>query len=223
MCSAAFASAGSVQAVQSLPDLLPVGAAGQHQQQQDLVSPSGISLHKIKSLPAHYHSPQQAQVAADGQPVARSTSHSPVHSSLTMAAAGAGVGAGASHSSSKSVLASWSPAGAGLQDGASPAAGSSWGQQQISGSAAVSQCLRQQLLAASGRVGVVHLALHATEAGLVAGWQQQLAAMVEPGRLFAAAEAASHCGLGWHVWPRAGAYSRPAVLHHEICRVPVCL
>jgi hypothetical protein len=30
-------------------------------------------------------------------------------------------------------------------------------------------------------VGVVHLALHATDAGLVAGWQQQLAAVVEPG------------------------------------------
>lgn len=170
-----------MQAVQSSPDLLPAstGQQQQQQQQQESGSPLGAPLVKIKSLPAHYPSPgrqqQQQQLGADG--FTHSASSSPVLTSMHMAAASA---AGTGHSSR-------SPLAGPAHDAAAAAAGSVQQQQQhgsqVARGVTVSDLLRQQLVAAGGRVGVVHLALHATEAGLVAGWQQQLAAVLEPGGL----------------------------------------
>jgi hypothetical protein len=167
-----------MQAVQSSPDLLPASIGQQQQQQQqqqESGSPLGAPLVKIKSLPAHYASPgRQQHLGADS--LIHSASTSPVLTNMHMAAAAAGTS-----QSSRSPLAG--PA----HDAAAAAASGVQLQQQQHGQAprgaTVSNALRQQLVAAGGRVGVVHLALHATEAGLVAGWQQQLAAVLEPGGL----------------------------------------
>lgn len=168
-----------MQAVQSSPDLLPASTGQQQQQQQqESGSPLGAPLVKIKSLPAHYPSPgrQQQELGADG--FTHSASSSPVLTSMHMAAAAAGT----SHSSR-------SPLAGPAHDAAAAAAGGMQQQQQqhqhgqVARGVTVSDLLRQQLVAAGGRVGVVHLALHATGAGLVAGWQQQLAAVLEPGGL----------------------------------------
>jgi len=154
-----------MQAVQSSPNLLP-GSITQQQQQQE-VTPGG-SLLKIKSLPAQYLSPQQQQqqLATDG--AIRSSSYSPSLPTLP------GSSSGGSHISRIANTGHSQP-------GHSSAGRQQQQQHAAAGSAGVSEALRQQLLSAAGRVGVVHLALHATEAGLVAGWQQQLTAVVEPG------------------------------------------
>jgi hypothetical protein len=170
--------AGTMPAVQSSPDLLPAASthhqhSQQLQQQPEAVSPSGASLAKIRSLPAHYHSLQQAQLASEGG--MGSTSHSPVLTSTHMGSAAA-LG-GSVHMGTPAA----SAGGAQGATGAGAAASMGQQQQQVHGGPGVAGVLQQQLLRAAGRVGVVHLALHATDAGLVAGWQQQLAAVIEPG------------------------------------------
>jgi hypothetical protein len=50
------------------------------------------------------------------------------------------------------------------------------------GAAGLASTLRAALSGAAGRVGVLHLALHSTQWGLVGGWRQQITAVVEPGR-----------------------------------------
>jgi hypothetical protein len=176
-----FWHAGSgMQAVQSSPDLLPANTSHHKQQQQLSGSPIDSSLLKLKSLPAHYHSPQQQQqqhLAANG--CIGSTSNSPVLSHVHLAAPGGSLGSRSPLAGQHPLAGSAGPTHEGVGAGGGSAAEQQ--QQGMVGSAAVAEALRQQLLATAGRVGVFHLALHATDAGLVAGWQQQLAAVVEPG------------------------------------------
>jgi hypothetical protein len=170
-----------MQAVQSSPDFLPASTSYHKQQHQQQLSGSPMdgSLLKLKSLP-HYHVPQQQQHLLAANASVGSNNNSPVLSHIHLAAPGGSLSSRSPLAGQPPLAGSAGPPHEGM-DGAGGCAAAAKQQQGTVGSA-VAEALRQHLLAAAGRVGVLHLALHATDAGLMAGWQQQLAAVVEPGK-----------------------------------------
>jgi hypothetical protein len=76
----------------------------------------------------------------------------------------------------------------------------------------VAATLRAALSDAAGRVGVLHLVLHSTQWGLVGGWTQQVAAVVEPGELLWLLQPAG-CYIFALLLPRICALLRPVPMH----------